>query len=114
MPLGRKSDNYGASGRVGDAESARVLALESHCKHDGAWSQNGWVTATCYAFLVSPEISAESNSVQTLRTFLRMTLTEVPQVYKHAERSHTLVEDPLVHVRVRWIMEKQPEQPSMH
>ena len=36
-----------------------------------------------------------------------------PCVYMHAKRSHTQVNDPVVHVRVRWITET-PKQPSMH
>ena len=35
-------------------------------------------------------------------------MTEVPPcVYAHAKRPHTYVKDPVVHVRVRWIMKAQ-------
>ena len=33
--------------------------------------------------------------------------TEAPRVNTHAKRSHKHVKDPVVHVRVRWIMEIQ-------
>ena len=35
-------------------------------------------------------------------------MTEVPPcVYAHAKRPHAYVKDPVVHVRVRWIMKAQ-------
>ena len=50
---------------VAQSESTSSLS-KAKVKHDGAWSPNGWVTVTCYLLCARPEISAESNSVQTL------------------------------------------------
>ena len=44
-------------------------------------------------------ISLDSKSVQTLRQ-----QTEIPSVYTPAKRSHTHVKDPVVHMRVGWIV----------
>ena len=52
-----------------------------------------------------PEISLESNCVQTLtKSPSDETINRGPRVYTHAKRSHTHVKDPVVHVRVRRIM----------
>ena len=59
-------------------------------KHDRAWSWHGWVTLVPRA---RPEISSESDSVQTLQKVLEMRrqTARPPRVYVHAKRSHTHV-----------------------
>ena len=57
-------------------------------------------------FVTRPEISPESNSVQSLqKSFGWDYKRTISRVYTHAKRSHAHVKEPVVHVRVRWIIE---------
>ena len=47
------------------------------------------------------------------KSSLDETINRGPSVYMYAERSPMRVKDPVVHVRVWWIMEK-PKPPSMN
>ena len=81
---------------------ARVLALENKSTIESCHQMDGWPPHA--RLCAHPEISLESDSVQTLQKSFR---------WDYKPRSHTHVEDPVVHVRVQWITEV-PKQPSTH
>ena len=64
---------------------------------------DGW--PLCARLSARPEISPESNSVQTLQRSADESINRGSRVYTHAKSSHRRVKDPVVRVGVRWIME---------
>ena len=62
---------------------------------------DGW--PLCATLRARPEISLVSNSVRTLKR--PSDETEVPSVHTHANKNTQHVQDPVVHVIVRWIVE---------
>jgi len=99
---------HGKAVKVSDGEGSgaeqEYLLLKAKIKHDQMWSPNRWLIVMCEAshllrFLQSPILCR-------LQKSFNETINRGPLcAYTYKKIIYTHVKDPVVHVRVWWIME---------